>query len=139
MLVFLIMICMGLLLGFIGAGGSGFIIAILTAVFGIPIHIALGTSLSAMVFTSLSGTYSQLRENNVAIRIGVTTGGFGAVGAYFGSQIAHLIPGKDLTWLTACMLFLSALLLGLRIFTNLGRKLEKTGAHNVPKGLQFWI
>lgn len=35
MLIFLTMIGLGLLVGFIGAGGAGFVIAILTTVFGL--------------------------------------------------------------------------------------------------------
>lgn len=53
MAMILTMFLMGILLGFIGAGGSGFIIAILTVLYGVPIHTALGTSLAAMVFTTL--------------------------------------------------------------------------------------
>ncbi len=52
------MVALGTLLGFVGAGGAGFIIAILTLVFKVPIYQALGTSLTAMIFTSLSGAYS---------------------------------------------------------------------------------
>lgn len=52
----LVMVLLGLLLGFVGAGGSGFIISILTVVFGYPIHLALGTALAAMFFSSLSGS-----------------------------------------------------------------------------------
>lgn len=58
----LTMFLMGILLGFIGAGGSGFIIALLTVVFGVPIQTALGTSLAAMVFTTMSGAYSHYRQ-----------------------------------------------------------------------------
>lgn len=139
MFVFLIMVVMGLLLGFIGAGGSGFIIAILTTFFGVPVHTALGTSLSAMVFTSLSGTYSHFRENNVVIKAGLATGLFGAVGAFIGSQIAQHVPGQELEWLTASMLFVSAFLLWLRIFTKVGRFFEKSGSRSIPTGMRFWL
>lgn len=139
MFILLAMFILGLLLGFIGAGGSGFIIAILTVVFGVPIHTALGTSLAAMVFTSLSATYSHVREGNVIVKVGLVTGLFGATGAFIGSQIAHLIPGHELAWMTAGILFVSALLLWLRIyvapqlFTAHGRmEMDVTG-------LRFWM
>lgn len=93
LIVLCTMLVIGLLLGFVGAGGSGFIIAILTEVFGIPIHTALGTSLAAMVFTSLSGTLSHLRERNTMVKIGLATGLFGAVGAFW-FQAGKLYPGK---------------------------------------------
>ncbi|WP_066194536.1 MULTISPECIES: sulfite exporter TauE/SafE family protein [Gracilibacillus] len=134
------MLVIGLLLGFIGAGGSGVIIAVLSAVFGFPIHTALGTSLAAMVFSSLSGTLSHLREGNTVIKIGVATGVFGACGAFFGSQLANIIPGEELKWFTAGMLILSAILLWLRVTIGFGRFATQTFAsHNRSKPARFWL
>lgn len=65
MAIIITMLLMGVLLGFVGAGGAGFIIAILTLVFHIPIHVALATSLTAMAFTTLSGVVSHYTEGNV--------------------------------------------------------------------------
>ncbi len=139
MFIFVTMLVMGLLLGFIGAGGSGFIIAMLASVFGIPVHTALGTSLAAMVFTSLSGTYSHFKENNVLMRVGLATGLFGAAGAFVGSRIANLVPGSKLESLTAFMLFFSAGLLWLRLFTKFGQFWANAGAQTVPAGSRFWM
>ena len=107
---------MGILLGFVGAGGSGFIIAILTVLFGVPIHIALGTSLAAMVFTTMSGAYSHFRQGNISVRTGLIVGGFGAGASYLGSRLSGLIPVNSLHWLTAGMLLLSAVILVIRLF-----------------------
>lgn len=115
MAIALTMFALGMLLGFVGAGGSGFIIAILTTLFGIPIHTALGTSLAAMVFSSLSGAYSHFREGNISLKAGAYVGIFGAVAAYIGSKIASLIPVQSLHWLTGGMLFLSAGILAIRL------------------------
>ncbi|MED1467282.1 sulfite exporter TauE/SafE family protein [Bacillus salipaludis] len=112
----LTMFGLGVLLGFVGAGGSGFIIAILTVLFGVPIHTALGTSLAAMVFTTLSGAYSHFRQGNISVKTGLIVGGFGAVASFFGSKLAGLIPVQSMHWLTAGMLFLSAVILLVRLF-----------------------
>jgi uncharacterized membrane protein YfcA len=127
--IVLTMFAMGLLLGFIGAGGSGFIIAILTVLFKIPIHTALGTSLTAMAFTSLSGAYSHFRQGNTAVGVGLVVGIFGAIGSYIGSKIATVIPSSDLHWLTAGMLFLSSILLLIRL--SLFKKAEETEMKDV--------
>lgn len=116
MAIVLTMLVLGAILGFIGAGGSGFIIAILTLVFKIPIHVALATSLTAMAFTSLSGAFSHYREGNISVKAGLLVGGFGAVGAFGGSKIASFIPTDDMHYLTGGMLFLSAILLVIRLF-----------------------
>lgn len=112
----LTMFAMGILLGFVGAGGAGFIIALLTVLFGVPIHTALGTSLAAMAFTTLSGAYSHFRQGNISLKTGLLTGTFGAIGSYFGSRTAGWIPVNSLHWLTAGMLFLSAVVLLIRLF-----------------------
>lgn len=113
--IILSMFAMGLLLGFVGAGGSGFMIAILTVIFKVDIHLAMGTALAAMMFTSLSGAVSHFREQNVDLASGVIVGLTGAVGAWFGSTVAFSIPAEIMTWCTAGMLTLSSLVLWLRL------------------------
>lgn len=120
MFITLAMLVVGLLCGFVGVGGAGFVIAILV-LFNIPIHTALGTSLVAMAFTTLSGAYSHLKEGNIHLKTGVWTGGFGAFAAFFGSKLSALIPSNNLHYLTAGMLFLSALLFILRFFVMKNR------------------
>ena len=109
MLVFLTMLAMGALIGFVGAGGAGVVIAVLTLVFNIPIHTAVGTSLAAMIFTTLSGAFSHFREGNLNIKVGLTVGLAGAAGAFIGSKISTLLPGTELKYCTASMLVASAI------------------------------
>lgn len=138
------MFAMGVLLGFVGAGGAGFIIALLTVLFGVPIHTALGTSLAAMAFTTLSGAYSHFRQGNIALKTGILTGLFGAIGSYIGSQTAKWIPVYALHWLTAGMLFLSAVVLMIRLFVvqkrfeNRGQK-DEAVRWMVPKAVLVGI
>ncbi len=115
MLIVLAMFLLGLIVGFVGVGGAGLVIAVLTVGFGIPIHTALGTSLGAMMFTTMSGVVSHFRERNVALKEGLLVGAFGAVGAYSGVHIASMLPPGDLARMTAAMLFLSAVLVALRM------------------------
>ncbi|MEH7225687.1 sulfite exporter TauE/SafE family protein [Bacillus sp. JJ1566] len=135
MAITLTMLILGLLLGFVGAGGSGFIIALLTVVFGVPIHTALGTSLAAMVFTTLSGAYSHYQQGNIDLKTGLAVGGFGAVTAYLGSLIAVWIPVNLLHWLTAGMLFLSAVMLMVRLFII--NKIDRN--HNLSKRKALFV
>jgi uncharacterized membrane protein YfcA len=135
MLIVLAMFVLGLLVGFVGVGGAGLVIAVLTVGFGIPIHTALGTSLGAMMFTTLSGVVSHFREQNVALKEGLLVGAFGAVGAYGGVHIASIIPAGDLTLLTANMLFLSAVLILIRMFFSF-RGLLVVMASNL---VRFWL
>lgn len=138
--VALVMLALGFLLGFVGAGGSGFIISILTVVFGYPIHTALGTALAAMFFSSFSGSISHYREGNAELRAGVVVGLTGAAGAWISSGWSSLIPGDRLGYLTSGMLFAS----GLALWFRMGYVSRRPGtpddmAPATVKGRRFWL
>ncbi|MDT2046052.1 sulfite exporter TauE/SafE family protein [Priestia flexa] len=133
--IILTMLAVGLILGFVGAGGSGFIISLLTLFFNVPVHIALATALAAMIFSSLSGAISHYREGNVSLKSGIIIGVVGALGAWLGSHFSSFIPEEQLTWLTASMLFLSGVLLWVRTVV-LSRK---SGNTPIPQGAHFVI
>lgn len=133
------MLLMGMILGFAGTGGSGFIIGILLAVFHVPVHTALGTSIAAMVFTTLSGSVSHFREGNARLRSGLIIGAFGAGGAYAGTFVARMIAAEQLIWLTSGMLFVSGLLIWLRtskVFTSKEKVLAEESVE--IKKASFW-
>ncbi|WP_216626001.1 sulfite exporter TauE/SafE family protein [Paenibacillus plantarum] len=134
------MLLMGMILGFAGTGGSGFIIGILLAVFHVPVHTALGTSIAAMVFTTLSGSISHFREGNARLRSGLIIGAFGAGGAYAGTFVARMIAADQLIWLTSGMLFVSGLLIWLRtskVFSSKERVLAEES--DELKKVKFWM
>lgn len=134
MLIMFTMLLLGMLFGFIGAGGAGFVIAVLTLFFSVPIHMALGTSLAAMAFTSVSGAYSHYREGNIHLKVGLIVGAFAAAGSFGGAKIAAVIPEESLHWLTAGMLFLSAFLLFIKLFF-----LKDTSKRLDEKSHVIWI
>lgn len=140
MLVFITMLVMGGLIGFVGAGGAGVVIAVLTLVFNIPIHTAVGTSLAAMIFTTLSGAFSHFREGNLNVKIGLTVGLSGACGAFIGSKISTLLPGSELRFFTASMLIASAILVYTRLsYPNLPLFHLKDGQKADLAGSRFWL
>ncbi|WP_442954402.1 sulfite exporter TauE/SafE family protein [Paenibacillus sp. MMS18-CY102] len=130
---------LGLILGFVGAGGSGFIIAILTIVFGYPIHVALGTALAGMFFSSLSGSASHYREGNMILKAGAVVGLSGAAGAWVSSNWSTVIPADKLGYMTSGMLFASGLALWFKmVFAS--RKLEQHEAPvQVGLGWRYWL
>lgn len=118
MLIFLAMLLLGGIVGFVGAGGAGVTIALLTAFFGVPVHTALGTSLAGMMFTTLSGSVSHFREGNVLLRLGASIGLFGAVGAFAGASFSSGLDGDTLRPFTGVVLLLSSWLFYLKIFRS---------------------
>lgn len=139
MLLFVTMILIGILIGFTGAGGAGTIIAVLTAVFGISVHTALGTSLASMIFTSLSGTLSHFKAHNVVLKIGAITGLFGAIGSFMGAQIAGFIDEDILKYCTATMMVFSAFLLWRRLFMVKRQSATKSASKQNDKSTNLII
>lgn len=132
------MLLLGLLLGFVGAGGSGFIIAILTVLFGYPIHTALGTALAAMFFSSLSGSISHYREGNMKLKTGAVVGLAGAAGAWVSSGWSSFIPEDQLGWMTSGMLFSSGLALWFRMAYQ-AKRAGKDASPKEPNGIVFYL
>ena len=104
----------GILLGFIGAGGAGVVVALLTGVYGLPVHQAIGTALATMCLVTVSGSVSHFREGNVAPRIGLAVGVAGAAGAVAGAQFSQQVPEAQLQTLAGLGLWVLALLVWLR-------------------------
>jgi uncharacterized protein len=109
------MFAVGMLIGFIGAGGAGVMVSILTLVFGLPIHQAVGTALAAMLFTTISGAFSHYREGNVVILPGVMIGIGGMAGAVVGANLSQSIPEHLLQLAAGVALWFLAFLVWLRM------------------------
>ena len=122
---------LGLLLGFVGAGGAGLVVALLTSVFRLPVHDAIGTALAAMWFVTVSGAVSHFREGNVAPRSGVVVGLAGALGAVLGADGSQQVPADVLQVLAGLALWALAGLVWLR---------TRLGVGSVPGRIEFeWV
>ena len=73
-MLFFSMLLLGAVIGFVGAGGAGVTITLLTVGFHVPIHTALAVALASMVFTMLSGTISHFRQKEVIVKTGAIIG-----------------------------------------------------------------
>ena len=115
-MLFVSMLLMGGIIGFVGAGGSGVIITLLVVGFGVPIHQALAVALGSMAFTTLSGAVSHYREREVVPMTGAVLGAGGLLGALLGAVISNHMEAPNLSLFTGVMLLSSAFLLYLRIY-----------------------
>ncbi|EUJ30474.1 Sulfite exporter TauE/SafE [Listeria grayi] len=115
MLIIITMVILGLLLGFVGAGGAGVTLAILVSFFNIPIHVAIGTSLLGLISTALFGSISHTREKNIDFKIGSFLGLSGGIGALIASFCVKYIPESNLSLLTSIALISSSIILWIRI------------------------
>lgn len=89
-------------------------VSLLTVGFHLSIHQAVGTSLAAMFFVTLSGAISHFREGNTNVRAGVLVGVAGIIGAVAGADIGQSIPEHILQPMAGIALWFLALLVFLR-------------------------
>ncbi|PKM83310.1 MAG: sulfite exporter TauE/SafE family protein [Firmicutes bacterium HGW-Firmicutes-14] len=99
----------GLLAGSFGAllglGGGVIVIPVLTMLFDLPIHTAVGVSLVGVIATSTGAAIIYVREGKADIRLGMTLELGTTVGAVAGAVIAGYVSPKVLYLLFAAMLF----------------------------------
>lgn len=125
-------------MGFIGAGGAGTMLAVLSLGFGLSIHESVGTSLAAMVFVTISGAISHYRETNVSIKAGLIVGLTGMTGAILGAEFGQEIPEDVLQPLAGFALWFLAALMWVR--TRIHRPIGELAEGDDPVGtLSRWV
>ena len=97
-----------------GAGGAGLTVALLTSVFDLPVHQAIGTALSAMCVVTVAGAYSHYREGNVAPRVVMVVGIARMIGAVGGANLGQVGPEATLKLAAGLALWALAALVWVR-------------------------
>ena len=86
----------GLASGLAGIGGGVIMVPAMVFVLDFPQHLAQGTSLLAIVFTSAAGTVVNRRNSNVDVRLALTIGAIGALAAFAAARLANLVDADAL-------------------------------------------
>lgn len=94
--------------GVLGVGGGIFMVPIMTLGFGLKQHIAQGTSLAAIIPTSVVGAYTHDRRGTLDRRAGLWMGAGAALGAGLGALAAIHSPREWLARAFGVMLLYSA-------------------------------
>jgi uncharacterized membrane protein YfcA len=104
----------GLLAGFLGAltglGGGVVIVPLLTGLFGIDIHYAIGASLVSVIATSSGAAAAYVREGYSNVRVGMFLEIATTVGALTGAYVGSAIPPDYLAIVFGVVLLVSAYL-----------------------------
>jgi uncharacterized membrane protein YfcA len=103
----------GFLSGTIGVGGGIAFVPIMTVGFKFSQALAHGTSLVAIIPTSLVGGITHLHQGNVRLDAVLWLGSGGALGAAAGAVIAVEVPGTLLARLFGAFLLFSAVAIAL--------------------------
>ena len=111
--------------GFFGVGGGIILVPVLIVFFHasgvsslVATHLAFGTSLLVVVFTSLASSYRYMKNGLVVERAVAFMGVASIAGAYLGSGIAAGLQGATLQKIFACVVVIAAV----RLLSDPGRK-----------------
>lgn len=99
----------GFFAGLAGIGGGVVIVPASVLLLGLDQHEAQGTSLVAIVFTSVAGTIVNLRNHRVRPRDGLVAGAGGIIGSLLGSRLALNIEGRTLSLIFGFLVLFVAL------------------------------
>jgi len=104
--------CIATISSMVGLGGGVFLVPALVLLFGLPAHLAVGTSLAVMTFSTLSATLVYARQRRIDYRTGLLLDSLDLPGALAGACIASLLAAE---WLSCTfgffLLFLSVYIL----------------------------
>lgn len=81
----------GLLGGWIGTGGCSIMLPVLHFWLGFPAPLAVGTTLFAVIFTTISGGYGHFKQKNLDKRTALLLGFAGVVGVLIGSWLFTIL------------------------------------------------
>lgn len=98
----------GVLSGLIGIGGGVVLVPIMVIFFGLGQQLAQGTSLAAILPTSLVGAVAQWRQGNLDVRNAALMGGAGAFLAVGGGILALHLESHLLTRVFGAFLLFAA-------------------------------
>jgi uncharacterized membrane protein YfcA len=99
----------GFSLGLVGGGGSILTVPLLVYAMGEPVSEAIGTALAIVGVNALVGFLGHWRERRADIRVGISFGLAGTIGAVVGTWLGHRLPGGQLLFLFALLMLLAAL------------------------------
>lgn len=109
-------VCVGVLSAMFGIGGGVVMVPLIHLVFGQPAAIASGTSLFAILPTSVAGMIARLHDGTVHFKTGLAIGIAGACFSPLGAVAASRLPGIYAMLLTACILLFTAYKMFSRVY-----------------------
>ncbi|QBD83654.1 sulfite exporter TauE/SafE family protein [Ktedonosporobacter rubrisoli] len=120
-LIFAGSICAGLLGALVGLGGGVLIVPLLTLVFGLPIHFAIGASIISVIATSSGAAVAYVRDQVTNVKLGMFLELATTTGAVSGAFLAGLLAPATLSIVFGVILLLSSL----PILFKLGEEIPK--------------
>lgn len=108
----------GVLAGFLGVGGGFIRMPLLVYVIGVPTHVAVGTDLFEIVFSSGFGTITHALKGNVDILIALVMQTGAAIGAQIGAVSTRYFAGPRIRLLFSVLPLIGAILVIIRLLSG---------------------
>jgi uncharacterized protein len=89
-------ILVGVLTGVLGVGGGFLIVPALVMLVGLPIQLAVGTSLVVIAMNSFAGLAGRIGYESVNVSLIMVFGLAGLAGTFTGSRLAKLLPAQKM-------------------------------------------
>ncbi len=86
----------GAVTGLVGAGGGFLVVPALTLLGGLPMHLAIGTSLLVIFLKSMAGFLGYLSHVAVSYTLAGVVTGSAVAGSFLGSWLAHRLEARHL-------------------------------------------
>lgn len=97
-------LCVGFLTGFFGVGGGFLIAPALVTLIGLPMHLAVGTSLIAIALNALWGLIGNLRSGTFDWTLTLLFASGGAAGVLVGARLGRSLPDRALRTVFALLI-----------------------------------
>ncbi len=111
--LYLVLIALGSLVGIIaaviGIGGGVLFVPILVLIFDFDMKNAVGTSLLAVLITSISSATAYIKRKKVLYKLGFILEGASVPGAILGAQFSEYVPSTVLKIMFVLFLFIMAI------------------------------
>lgn len=110
----------GLASGYVGVGGGFIMVPMMLAILSIPMSLASGTSLIAIMILAIPGVIEQAILGNINYFAGISIVVGTIPGAVIGARLVRVIPERQLRFAFGSFLLVAAVLLMLNEFGILG-------------------
>lgn len=107
----------GILSGYVGVGGGFIMVPLMLSILGVPMRLASGTSLIAVVILAIPGTIEQGLLGNIDFLAGVIVAVGSIPGAVLGARLVTVTPERTLRFVFGAFLLVAAALLMYNEFT----------------------
>ncbi len=104
----------GIISGYIGLGGGFLMVPLMLSLLKMPMKLASGTSLVAIMILAIPATITQFMLGNVQVAVGLAMACGSVPAAALGARFAKRVPERRLRFMFAGFLFLSSISLVLR-------------------------